>query len=150
MPKPPIATDERTAAIIRKICTRLYLATMCLFTGAIFYRSFFLKQEISDYEDIAAIMTINVILLTVSLIYYGGTRLNLKKASIPRVLVFYLLFVTTGTVVTAVKYKTWEAPFILEKLIIIASICAIFVAGWLTVAYLGNRKVDREIDDGDE
>jgi Family of unknown function (DUF6773) len=147
MPKLPIATDERSLGIVNKICTRLYFGTMGMLSIAVLFRAIVLKQGIPEYEDMAAIVTANVILFTVSMLYTGGFRLNVKKVPPKKALIFYLGFVTIGSVVTILKYGIWDISFILGKLAIIATICAIFVIGWIAVAYFGNRKIEKEIDE---
>lgn len=140
--------DERNVNVIRKICTRLYIMTMALLVLDIFYRVFVLGQKTAEkFEDLAIILTANVVILIPSLLYYGGFSVPVKKIKPLQIVLFYIGFVLAGTIFTAVKYGVGDVPFLLSRVGIIAAICSIFVAVWLVFAYFGNRKIEKELED---
>jgi len=137
--------DERNINIARKVLSRLYIATIWMIVVDIFYRTFALRQRPDQYEDLAIIMTVNVFLLLGFLLYYGG--LTLDKIKPLKVILFYIGFVVLGTIFTALKYRITDFQALIGKVVIIASICAIMVALFLIIAYLGKRRVEKEISE---
>ena len=136
--------DERNRAIIGRICTILYVFTIYFLIGDVLYREFVLHQSPNQFHDIAALMTGNVLLFIALLLYYGGV--NVGKISFRNVFVGYVLFVAIGITFTIFINRITNLSDILDKAVIVVTICSIMVIVAVTVAYLGRRRIDRKIE----
>ncbi|MFC1528567.1 hypothetical protein ACFL5B_01515 [Candidatus Latescibacterota bacterium] len=139
-----IKLDERNRAIIGRICTILYAFTIYFLIGDVLYREFALHQSPKQFHDIAALMTGNVLLFIALLLYYGGV--NVGKISFRYIVVGYVLFVALGMAFTTFKYRLTNLSVILDKAVIVVTICSIMVIVAVTVAYFGRRRIDRKIE----
>jgi len=140
--------DERNKEVIMKVCTVMYLLTFVMLAIALLYRQFVLRQPIDDYSDIANIFTFNTLVLLAAILYLGGIQFPPLKLS--TVLILYLGFVTIGFLYTFFKYTILlESPisfgFMLEKLGIILVICALILGIYVLFAFLGRRKMERDL-----
>ena len=118
-------------------------------TGTIFYRQFVLHQSIEQFEDIAVILTVNVLALIGTVLYRGG--ILFASFRIKYILAAYLAYVVVGFAFTFVKYKFLvEEPLslneIFSKLGIIVVICGLIIALFTFFAYLGKRKIDKQLE----
>ncbi|MBT4483905.1 MAG: hypothetical protein HOC71_09535 [Candidatus Latescibacteria bacterium] len=136
--------DERNSAVIGKICTILYAFTIYFLIGDVLYREFALHQSPKQFHDIAALITGNVLVFITLLLYYGGV--NVGKISFRYVVVGYVLFVSLGMAFTVFKYRLNNLSAILDKAVIVVTICSIMVIVAVTVAYIGRRRIDRQIE----
>ena len=143
--KNPFHIDERNKEIFMKICTFLYIATIYMMIGIILYRQIILHQDSSQFNDIAMIMSVNVILAIAAVLYFGG--LSFKKIKISVALGFYLLMVVLGTVVSGIKYGFSDLMLLFDKFLINAAIAAILISLWYGLAWLGKRREDKELND---
>ena len=140
--------DERKVEIVRSTCTWLYGFTMMALIGAMLYREFVTGQPVREFEDMAVIVTANVLIGIVTVLYRGGVSVpRLKPLAIVGL---YLGFVAIGFAFTIIKDayllgKEVDLAFALGKLRIIATICGLMVAGYGLFAWLGNRRIEREI-----
>ncbi len=145
MKGPRIQIDECNVTTTRKICTRLYLVTIAALWLDVFWRQFILRQPLSEFGDLAALMAANVVLFIGAILYYGGVTLPRIRASV--VAVFYLVCVAIGTAFTAYRYHLSSIGEILGRLVLVAAIAGFVVVLYIVVAYLGARKTDREIEE---
>jgi hypothetical protein len=145
MKGPRLQIDERNVTTTRKICTRLYLVTIGALWLDVFWRQFVLRQPLSEFGDLAALMTANVILFIGAILYYGGVTLPRIRASV--VAIFYFVCVAIGTAFTAYQYQLSSIGEILGRLVLVAAIAGFVVVLYIVVAYLGARKTDREIEE---
>lgn len=141
--------DERNYEITRRICARLYLITLMLLMGSMYYRQYVLRQESGQFDDIALIFTFNVFILLGSLLYYGGITLPRIKP-LP-LLGIYVGFVLIGSLFTLFKYtlllgRKFDLGAMSHSLSIVATICALIVIAYALLAYWGGRKTNREIE----
>ncbi|MBZ5499261.1 MAG: hypothetical protein LAP85_22920 [Acidobacteriia bacterium] len=143
MKGPGLRVDERNLAITRKICTGLYLLTIAALWLDVCWRQFVLNQPLSQFLDLAALMTINVLLVLGAILYYGGV--TVPKMSASAVAVLYLVCVAVGTAFTVYKYHLSSADEILWRLVLVAAITGLVVVLYVIAAYIGNRKTEREI-----
>jgi hypothetical protein len=143
MRQPGLQVDERSASIFRKVCTRMYVATIALLWLDVFYRQVWLRQPITEILDIALILIASVTFAIGAILYSGGVILPRFRASI--VVVFYLTCVVAGTVFWVLKDSDTSAASVLAKLVVVACLSAIFVLLYLMAAYLGTRKLDKEL-----
>jgi hypothetical protein len=143
MRQPGLQTDERSASIFRKVCTRMYVATIALLWLDIFYRQVWLRQPITDILDIALILIANVAFSIGAILYSGGIIIPKFRASM--VAFFYLTCVVAGTAFWILKTSDSSVTSALGKLVVMACLSAIFVLIYLLAAYIGARKLDKEL-----
>jgi len=150
MDNKPIKMDERDLGVFRKICTVLYLITLYSLIGVLFYRQFVLHQASSEWNDIAMIVTINVFACLGSLLFIGG-GVRLKKIKIWHIILGFAGFVVLGLAFTLFKYGVlmgqdlnWGDVW--DYLYLIVRICALIALGLGALAYLGNRRIEKQIE----
>ena len=149
MTKTTFNVDERTRNIVYRICTLLYYVTMLSMIGIMFYRQFVFNQPLEEFQDIANILTANVIILLCAVFYFSG--ITFSKFKPKSIVLTFLVFVTIGFLFTLFKYKVLtEEPLsmsgIFGKLHIIVIICGILTALWTFFAYLGKRRMDKNLE----
>jgi hypothetical protein len=141
--------DERNIQIAARVIVVMYLITIISLQVALTYRTLFLGQDINDIEDMAIITTINSLFLVAGLLYYGA--IPIQRFSIKWILSGYVIFVLLGCVFTYVKYNVFldsslSVAELIDKFGIIAAVCGIIVLTWSLLAYLGKRKLDKELE----
>jgi heme/copper-type cytochrome/quinol oxidase subunit 3 len=147
--KPFLQMDERNKLIAYKVATIMYLLTILAMQGIVIYRQFALGQDISDFEDIAIIMTINSLFLISALLYFGA--IQIRRLKIKSILLIYIIMVILGSIFTYVKYNVFQSPGLtteqlLHKLIIIASIIGIILGCWILLSLLGKKRIEKELE----
>lgn len=147
MTKAPLALDERSVETVRKVCTVMYGATMVLLALTILYRQFALGQPIGEFEDIAVILTLNVIVGLAALLYFGGVAL--PQVSLRGLAVAYMAFVLLGFGFTVFKYtvlldEPMDAGALWESFLTVATVCALLTGLYILAAYLGHRRLEKE------
>jgi len=143
--KNPFGIDERNKEIFMKICTFLYVATIYMMIGIILYRQIILKQHSSQFNDIAMIMSINVVMAIAAVLYFGG--LSFKRVKISVAMGFYLLIVILGTIVSGIKYGFSDLTLLFDKFLINTAVAAILITIWYGLTWLGKRREDKEMDE---
>lgn len=134
--------------IANKVMSKMYLLTILAIWGIVMYRQFVLGQDISDFEDLAILMTINSIFLISALLYFGA--IPLRKLRIKSILLIYLLFIILGFLFTYTKYNILQSPGLsmeqlFAKLMIIFTITGLLILFYILFSVLGKRKIDREL-----
>ena len=142
--------DERELVVFRKICTTMYIITFFALIGIVSYRDFALGQPHQQWDDIAMLMTINVIVMIGALLYLNGS-INPTKIKIRYLIVGYIGFVLVGFAFTTFKYAVLEGvpidlTFAFDNLIIILLISGVLVLGWSLLAYFGSKKIEKKIE----
>lgn len=130
--KPFLNMDERNRHIAYKVVAVMYFLTIIAIYGIILYRQFLLGQEISEFEDIAIIMTINSLFLISALLYFGA--IQIRRLKIKSILLIYVVFVVLGSLFTYAKYNIFQSPGLsfqqlFDKLIIIMTIIGLIIDG---------------------
>ncbi len=146
MVKASMRPDERSVGIALRVCTFFYVSTLVALMVVIGYRQFVLGQPTTEYDDIAMILTVNVIGLTGGLFYLGG--ITVERIRIRTVLLAYVGFVLLGLLFTFVKYnillnERLGIGELGEKFFIVAAICGIMLLGWLGAAFLGTIRMKK-------
>jgi hypothetical protein len=90
-------------------------------------------------------MAANVILFIGTLLFYGGVTVPKMRAS--AVAVLYVVCVAVGTAFTVYRYHLSSAGEILGKVLLVAAVAGLVVVLYVIAAYLGARKIDREISE---
>ena len=142
--------DERELNTFRRICTSMYIITIIALIGIVSYRDFVLDQPHQQWDDIAMLMSINVIVLIGALLYLNG-NVNPFKIKIRYIIAGYGGFLLVGFAFTIFKYAILEGEpvdlaFAFYSLIIIILISGLLVLGWSLLAYFGSKKIDKKIE----
>jgi predicted cobalt transporter CbtA len=150
MTKKPFKLDERNLNIFRKICTTFYLITIYSLIGIISYRQFVLHQPSEEWNDIAMLMTINV-LATLGAYFYITGVVDIKKFKLRHVLVGFAGFVVVGLTFTIIKYAvilgqdlSWGD--VRDILWIVIRISGLLALGLGLLAYLGSRRIEKRLE----
>ncbi|MEN8186269.1 MAG: hypothetical protein ABFR05_03965 [Bacteroidota bacterium] len=147
--KPFLNMDERNKLIAYKVISIMYFLTIFAIQGVVIYRQFALGQELSDFEDIAIIMTINSLFLISALLYFGA--IPIRKLKVKSILLIYVVFVILGSLFTYAKYNIFRSPGLsfeqlFDKLIIIFTIIGLMMGFWILLSILGKRRLDKELE----
>jgi hypothetical protein len=127
--------DERENRIVRQISTILYIIT--------------LNQASQEWNDIAILISFNVIVWLGSLLYLSGV-VNPKVVRIRYILIGFSGFVMLGLAFTVFKYsvllgQTLSMRQILDSFFIVVKISALLVVFLGSLAYLGNRMMEKRL-----
>jgi len=140
-----LQADERSALIFRRLCTRMYLATMGVLWLDVLYRQLWLRQPAAQFLDIALMLIVNVVLSIGAVLYSGGV--SIPKVRIWVALVFYAVSVAAGSSFWILKDPTAAPGAMLARFLIVASMAGILVLSYLLAARLGARRLDRDLED---
>jgi hypothetical protein len=145
-----IKLDERDLNIFRKICTTLYLITIYTLIGIVSYRQFVLHQPNEEWNDIAMLLTVNI-LATLGAYFYITGVVDIRRFKIHHVLIGFAGFVAFGLAFTLFKYGVilgqdlnWGDVW--EFLGIVVKISGILALGLALLAYLGSRRIEKQIE----
>jgi hypothetical protein len=147
--KPFLNMDERNKEIALKVIAVMYFLTIVAIQFMVVYRQLMLGQELSEFEDIAIIMTINSVFLISALLYFGA--IQIRKLKIKSILLIYVGFIVLGSLFTYAKYNIFQSPGLsLEqlfgKLKIIAAIIGLLMGFWVLLSFLANRRIDKDLE----
>ena len=148
--KPFLNMDERSKLIAYKVIAVMYFLTIIALHVVVIYRELALGQPISDFEDIAIIVTINTLFLVTALLFFGA--IPIQKLKIKYILLGYAAIVVMGSLFTYAKYNIFQSPGLslqqlFNKLIIIFSISGLIVLFFVIFSILGKRKLDKKLED---
>lgn len=141
--------DERNKQIAYKVIAIMYFLTFFAIVGILLYRQFVLRQELSDYEDIAIILTINSLLLISALLYFGA--IPIRRLKVKSIILIYVVWVVVGSLFTYAKYNIFQSPGLsfkelFDKLIIVVTITGIIMGFWILLSILGKKRLDKELE----
>ena len=150
MRRPPLSFDEREMNVFRNICTVMYLITLFALMGIQLYRQFVLNQPQKEWDDIAMLITINVIVVLGAVLYLTGA-VNPKKVKRGYLIAGYMGFVVLGFAFTIFKYTVLLGQRVglaqvWDYLLTVIVISGILVLAWGLLAYLGSRRIDKQIE----
>ena len=150
MHKRPFNLDERERNVCRNLITVLYFITLAVLIGMQLYRQSVLGQPLEQWNDIALLITFNVIFLLGGGLYLSGT-FNLKKIKARYILIGYAVFVLLGLLFTIFKYAILLGQDVgLEQVwgyfLIILPITAVLAIGWGLLGYLGHRRIEKQLE----
>ena len=140
--------DERNLNVIQKVCGVMYFINILVLAFLLIHRQFVLHQSVKEFMDIANLLVFNSIVAIAAILYLGG--ISFPKFRLRTLLLIYIIFVTIGFLFTMFKYnillnQSLSVNEILQKLLIVIVICALFVFVYGLFAYLGYRKVEKNI-----
>lgn len=150
MTKKSIKLDERDLNIFRKICTTLYLITIYTLIGIVSYRQFVLRQPNEEWNDIALLLTINILAILGAYLYSTGV-VDIRKIKLHHVLIGFAGFVVFGLAFTIIKYAvilgqdvSWRNVW--SYLWLVIRISGLLALGLGLLAYLGSRRIEKRIE----
>ena len=146
----PFKLDEREQNIYRSLITLLYFITLIVLIAMQLYRQFALDQPKEQWNDIALLITFNVLFLLGGGLYLSGA-LNLKKIKARYIVIGYVAFVLIGLLFTIFKYAYLQGQDvglgqIWDYFLIVAPITAVLLIFWGLLGYLGHRRVEKQIE----
>jgi hypothetical protein len=149
MSKTPFTLDERNVNIILRICTVLYILTLASLIVTQLYRQFVLHQALQEWQDIANILTFNVLVLFGAVLYLGGV--TPQKVKLRHILVLYVGFVLIGVIFTIFKYaillgQKVNLVEVKNYLLIVSVICGALMVVWSLLAYLGKKRIEKRLE----
>lgn len=104
MIKHSVTLDERGKRILRQTSTILYIITIYSLIGIQLYRQFVLNQPSEEWNDIALIISFNVIVWIGSMLYLSGV-VNPKAVKLRYIIIGFTGFVLIGLAFTIFKYS---------------------------------------------
>ena len=150
MRKRPFKLDERERNVFHNLITVFYFITLAVLIGMQLYRQFVLGQPSEQWNDIALLISFNVIFLLGGGLYLSGT-INLKKTKTRYIVIGYAAFVLFGLLFTIFKYAVLLGQDVgldqvWDYMLIILPITAVLVIGWGLLAYLGRRRMEKQLE----
>ena len=150
MPKRPFILDERERNVYRDLVTVLYFITLAVLIGMQLYRQFVLGQPSEQWDDIALLITFNILFLLGGGLYLNGT-VNMKKIKTRYIVTGYAAFVLIGLLFTIFKYaillgQDVSLEQVWDYFLIILPITAILLFGWGLLGYLGHRRMEKKLE----
>jgi heme/copper-type cytochrome/quinol oxidase subunit 3 len=150
MNKGPFRLDEREMNVFRSICTTLYFITLYSLIGIQMYRQFALGQPQQEWNDIAMLIAVNVIVLLGSALFLSGA-INPRKVKLSYIIAGYLGFVLLGFTFTIFKYTVLldqglTLGRIADYFFTVLKISGILVLVWGILAYMGSRRLEKQIE----
>lgn len=141
--------DERVSRITRQISSILYIVTLYSLIGFQLYRQFVLNQPSAEWNDIALLIAINVIVWIGSLFYLSGV-VNPRAVKMRYLILGFTGFVIFGLSFIIFKYsvlleQTLSVKLVLDSFFTVLKISALLLGFWGLLAYLGTRRMERRI-----
>lgn len=142
--------DERNRNIAFRVIAIMYFLTILSLQGIAIYRQFVLGQDISDFEDVAIVLTVNSLFLIAALLYFGA--IPLQKIKIRTVLAGYGLILVLGSIFIYLKYNVFlkdglSLSALFDKFIIVAAVSGLLVLFWVLLSVMGKRRLEKELED---
>jgi hypothetical protein len=127
----------------------MYLLTIFSLIVIQLYRQFVLHQPQEAWNDIAMLLTVNILVLLGLTLYLTGV-INPRKIKLRYLLAGYALFVLVGFLFTIFKYtvllgQDLNLAQVWSSLSTVVIISGILVLALGLLAYLGNRRIDKQI-----
>jgi heme/copper-type cytochrome/quinol oxidase subunit 3 len=150
MRKRPFILDERERIVFRDLITVLYFITLAVLIAMQLYRQFVLNQPSGQWNDMALLITFNILFLLGGGLYLSGT-VNLKKIKVRYIVIGYAAFVLLGLLFTIFKYAVFlkqdvRLEQVWDYFLIILPITAVLVIAWGLLGYLGYRRMEKRIE----
>ena len=142
--------DERERNVFNNLIRILYFITLVVLIGIQLYRQFVLEQSQDQWNDIAMLITFNVLFLLGGGLYLSGT-LNLKNIRKRYILFAYAAFVLIGLLFTIFKYTVLLGQDVgLEQIwdyfLIVLPITAVLTIFWGLFGYIGYLRMEKKLE----
>ena len=141
--------DERNKQIACKVIAIMYFLTFFAIAGILLYRQFVLRQDLSEYEDIAIVLTINSLFLISALLYFGA--IPIRRLKVKSIILIYVVLVVAGSLFTYTKYNIFQSPGLssgelFHKFILIFIITSLIMGFWILLTIMGKKRLDKELE----
>jgi len=148
--KPFMEMDERNRQIAGKVIAVMYFLTIVSMQGILLYRRFVLGQNLSDFEDIAIIVTINTLFLVSALLYFGA--IPLQKLKVKSMILIYAALVVLGSLFTWFKYNIIQKQGLsieqlFDKVMIVMAIIGLIMGFWILLSIVGKKRIDKDLEE---
>ena len=148
--KNALTLDERESNVFHNMISILYFITLVVLIGIQLYRQFVLGQSQDQWNDIAMLITFNVLFLLGGGLYLSGT-LNLKNIRKSYILFAYAAFVVIGLLFTIFKYTVLLGQDVgLEQIwdyfLIVLPITALLTIIWGLFGYIGYLRMEKKLE----
>jgi len=142
--------DERNRQIAGKVIAVMYFLTIVSMQGILLYRRFVLGQNLSDFEDIAIIVTINTLFLVSALLYFGA--IPLQKLKVKSMILIYAALVVLGSLFTWFKYNIIQKQGLsieqlFDKVMIVMAIIGLIMGFWILLSIVGKKRIDKDLEE---
>lgn len=142
--------DERNRQIAGKVIAVMYFLTIVSIQGILLYRQFVLGQNLSDFEDIAIIVTINTLFLVSALLYFGA--IPLQKLKVKSMILIYAALVVLGSLFTWFKYNIIQKQGLsieqlFDKVMIVMAIIGLIMGFWILLSIVGKKRIDKDLEE---
>ncbi len=142
MMKQPFVSDERMQVITGRIAVIFLSLTQTAILGIILYRRYFLGQDETYYNDIRIVLGFSVFGYIAARLYFGAV---LPVLSIKKLAAIYVAFVIFLSIVLSI----WLGPPTVDNwqntILPVLLGPAILAAAYWLMAYLGKRRMEKEI-----
>jgi predicted permease len=142
--------DEREMNLLFKICIVMYVITLYALMIIQLFRQFVLHQSQQEWNDIALLITVNVIVLLGAALYLTGV-VEPNKIKRSYLIAGYLGFVLLGFAFTIFKYTVLLGQQVSLSEVWDYLLTVILISGGLAIAlgvmaYLGSRRINKQIE----
>jgi len=139
--------DERHSLIIRRVFATLYVFSLTYLAADILVRGPIWHQPFAEYADIAILLGLNALIAMPMIFLRGGISLGTGAGRFRWFLIAYLAALATGITYAVIdnRFSNWEE--IARSILITAIICFGVIVLWIAFAWIGNRKINRQIGD---
>jgi hypothetical protein len=133
--------DERSRKTLRQASSIMYFVTLLALAGATMYRQIALGQAIHEFEDLAVLLTVNV-LVFVAVIAYLGT-LNIKRIKLKAIAGIFVSMLILGSIAGLVlnRYSTYTEY--IQYISVVSGVSLILIAFYAAVVYFGQKRISR-------
>jgi hypothetical protein len=142
--------DERERNVFNNLIRILYFITLVVLIGMQLYQQFVLDQSQDQWNDIAILISFNVLFLLGGGLYLSGT-LNLKNIRKRYIIFGYAAFVLIGLLFTIFKYAVLlDQDVGLEQIwdyfLIVLPITAVLTIIWGLFGYIGYLRMEKKLE----
>ena len=151
MTKNLLKPDERNIEIIHRVLSLAQTVTTVLLIAMLVRRLHILGQPFDENWDIGSLVLLNGAFLITGILYLGG--INWPKISLKGIAAVYVTFTLAVLLFklvmdVVIQGRAFSIPGLLSReMLVVAVICAVITALFATVAYLGQRRIEKEFEE---
>ena len=141
--------DERSKLVGYKVVAFMYFMNVFALLGIVLYRQLVMGQDMKNFEDVALLLTVTSIFLFSFLLYFGA--ITIRRFKLKTILLGFVIMLVLGILFVVIKYSIKAnalvtLTFVLGKIYIMASILGLMFGFWALMAFLGKKKMEKEIE----
>lgn len=138
-PKISVFLDERSRTTLHRIAAIMYFLTITTLVVDILYRQIALGQTYRDFHDLAIIMTINVLVYLIAILYLGV--FNFKKLHLPVMALIYVVLLILSSLLGLILDRFTTLHEYLSYLFRSGSVALILLGLYALAAYTGQKRL---------